>query len=343
MNNLFSSKYPYTDFHELNLDWLLSTYQDIVDHIKDLESWMSTHKEEYQEALDRLTAVEGEISGFEERVNKEFDALSIQFQNEFADMQKEIETELADTKKEIVDTFNQAIIDFENDFNALRKAVESQIISMELEIRRMINLMNARFETMSEDLMGYVDDRLADFIQHLPDYENLIVYNPIQGIQTNVQTAINDLYGTFAVFGLTASQYDSLMLKAQDYDFKGLTAREYDQYAYRLLSYPDPETHMRDPFTGRIVSNIVVINELTDLHKESLTAWEYDHLELTAEEYDDMQLSAYFYDWYGIRLWDSSITAKEYDDLELSAWDYDAKRLSAIMYDNFARAFLINQ
>lgn len=343
MENLFASRYPYTDFHELNLDWLISTYQDIVNHINDLESWMSTHKTEYQEALDRLEAVEGEIYGFEQQINIEFAKLTEKFNKDFADMKAEIEKDLADTQKAIVDEFNQAIVDFENDFNTLKKAVESQIISMELEIRRLINLINSRFETMSEDLMGYVDDRLADFIAHLPDYENLIVYNPIQGIQTNVQTAINDLYGTFAVFGLTASQYDSLMLKAQEYDFKGLTAREYDQYAYRLLNYPDPQTHMRDPFTGRIVSNIIVINELTDLHKESLTAWEYDHLELTAEEYDDMQLSAYFYDWYGIRLWDSSITAQEYDDIELSAWDYDAKRLSAIMYDNFARAFLLNQ
>lgn len=337
---LFAQKYPYTDFHELNLDFLLNSYRDILTHIDELEKWMSTHKGEYQEALQRLEAVENEINTFEDQINKEFDDLSQQFADDFAQLRKEIESELADTEKEIIDTFNSAIAEFTKDFNELKKSVESDIISMELEIRQMINYINARMISMNEDMIEYVDDRLADFIQHLPDYENLIVYNPLRGIQTNVQTAINDLYGAFSVFGLTAQQYDALQLTAEEYDKMKLTAQQYDQYGYKYLNYPDPQTHMRDPFTGLIALNSRVIYELADLHREALTAWEYDHLGLTAEEYDTMQLSAYFYDWYGIRLWDSAITAQEYDDLELTAWNYDSRRLTSIQYDNYAKVLL---
>ena len=345
MINLFNNKYPYTDFHELNLDWLLETYQEIVDHVNELLSWMEQHKGEYEEALKRLEAVENEIETFEARINAEFSSLTAQFEKEFADLKAEIEKELADTKEEIIQSFEKAIADFTNDFIALKQEVLSDINTMKIEIRNMITYMNERFVEMQNDMHGYVDDRLEQFIHDLPDYENLIVYNPVQGKQTNVQQAINDLYSAFAVFGLTARQYDDLQLTASEYDNKKLTAREYDLYGYKLLDYPDPQLYMRDPFTGLIVLNKVVINRLADLHRECLTAYEYDHLGedhtgITAETYDEMQLSAYFYDWYGIRLWDSAITAQEYDDLELTAWDYDSRRITAIQYDNYAKYLL---
>ena len=340
MLNIFNNKYPYTDFHELNLDWLLETYKQIVDHVNELLTWMATHKVEYAEAMARLQAVENEIQTFEARIEKEFSDLETSLNAEFAQLKNEIEKELSDTQKEIEDEFNAAIRAFTDDFELLKKSVQSDIASMEIEIRSLMNYLNDSINTINQNVIGYVEDRLNRFIQDLPDYENLIIYNPVRGIQTNVQTAVNDLYSCFAVFGLTASQYDSLGLTAAEYDGYGLTAREYDLYGYKLLHYPDPELFMRDPFTGRIVLNKVVIYELADLHKEALTAWEYDHLELTAEEYDTMELSAYFYDWYGIRLWDSAITAQEYDDLELTAWDYDSRMYTAIQYDNYAKVLL---
>ena len=340
MINLFTSKYPYTDFHELNLDWLLSTYQEIVDHVNELLDWMSTHKQEYQEAMARLTAVENEIATFEARIEREFGALESSLLNQFAQLKVDIEKELKDTQKEIEDDFNNAIRDFTADFEALKRSIQSDITNMEIEIKNLLTYLNNSMAVINENVMDYVESRLDRFIHDLPDYENLIIYNPVRGIQTNVQLAINDLYSYFAVFGLTASQYDSLQLTAEEYDNYKLTAKEYDMYGYKLLHYPDPQLFMRDPFTGKVVEQKIVIYELADLHREALTAWEYDHLGLTAEEYDTMELSAYFYDWYGIRLWDSAITAEEYDDLELTAWDYDSRRYTAIQYDNYAKVLL---
>lgn len=47
--DLFTNKYPYTDFHELNASWLLNTYQTILNEIDALDTWKTTHEAEYEE------------------------------------------------------------------------------------------------------------------------------------------------------------------------------------------------------------------------------------------------------------------------------------------------------
>lgn len=47
--DLFTNKYPYTDFHEINLSWLLETVKDIIKEVDSLENWKVQHEAEYQE------------------------------------------------------------------------------------------------------------------------------------------------------------------------------------------------------------------------------------------------------------------------------------------------------
>lgn len=336
----FDQKYPYTDFHELNLDWLLTNYKHIVDSIAVLNSWMSEHKTEYQQALARLTAVENEIDDFESEVNQRFDALKSDIYSDFATLTLEIRNELNRTKKEIEQELDAALVNFQNQFDELKAEVDSFIISSKIELNALKAEIAQAEEAAVNISKNYVDARLNAFIQELPDYENLIVYNPIRTAYTNVQVAINDLYDHFRVYGLTASQYDSLGLTASQYDAMELTAYEYDAYGYKLLHYPDDCCYMRSPFTGEIVQNKVVIYELAELHRQALTAQEYDDLVLTADTYDAMELTAYWYDWYGVLLRDAGITAADYDALQMTAAYYDSLGLTAIMYDRYANALL---
>ena len=45
----FFNRYPYTDFHELNLDWIIKHFKEFMDRISALESWQATHEQEYAE------------------------------------------------------------------------------------------------------------------------------------------------------------------------------------------------------------------------------------------------------------------------------------------------------
>lgn len=45
----FFNKYPYTDFHELNADWLISATKEMLDTVDQLDEWKTQHEAEYQE------------------------------------------------------------------------------------------------------------------------------------------------------------------------------------------------------------------------------------------------------------------------------------------------------
>lgn len=307
MINLFNSKYPYTDFHELNLDWLLETYQEIVDHIRVLTDWMAQHKEEYAEAMERLQAVENEIDTFEQRVQAEFDRLAEEQAQAFAEQTAKLDLAIQQMKDEVTEEIvklrkdvNDAIADFQTQFNQLKARVEAEITQLRILINQEIVRLNQTLEVNNQYIRQYVEDRLDQFINDFPTMIDLVpVYNPVRGTTTSLQQAINDLYDVARVYGLTAEQYDSLGLTAETYDGYELTAMEYDQYGYIKLGYPDENWYMISPFTGQYTKVKNVVMDLAHFHMVGLTAEEYDALELEAEVYDLKEITAFDYDWFG--------------------------------------------
>lgn len=41
--------FPYTNVHELNLDWILKLMRELDSHVEQLEEWQKTHEEQYEE------------------------------------------------------------------------------------------------------------------------------------------------------------------------------------------------------------------------------------------------------------------------------------------------------
>ena len=50
MSGLFNNEYPYTDFHELNLSWVIKKVKELLDYMKQIDEW----KEDYQKTVDDL-------------------------------------------------------------------------------------------------------------------------------------------------------------------------------------------------------------------------------------------------------------------------------------------------
>ena len=46
---MFFNQFPYTDFHELNADWMLKHFKEFLDELKKIDGWIDNHEQEYQE------------------------------------------------------------------------------------------------------------------------------------------------------------------------------------------------------------------------------------------------------------------------------------------------------
>lgn len=300
----FFNKYPYTDFHEMNLDFLLTSYSSLVTKLNETIAWANEHQEDYEEALARLTAVENEIYTFEEQITAAFNALKADMEADFARQKAELEAALAQTQAEVeaeiqrmIGEVNLAIASFENRFLELQAAIQNELRQMKNDVARAIEQLQGIIAANNQYIFNWVDYRLDEFINSLPEILTVQVYNPYRGEVTDIQTAINDLYSVACIWGLTALQYDSLGLTAAEYDALELSAQEYDTLGYKLL-YKDPDKYMLSPFTGENVPVKEVIMDLAHLHMGGITATEYDALELTATEYDEKEITAFNYDWF---------------------------------------------
>lgn len=47
--DLFYNKYNYTDFHELNLDWIIKTVKQLLIEMDNMEEWKAQHEEDYEQ------------------------------------------------------------------------------------------------------------------------------------------------------------------------------------------------------------------------------------------------------------------------------------------------------
>ncbi len=188
------------------------------------------------------------------------------------------------------------------DIGELRTLIVSEVNRLQAEMTRLYQAMKD-FNVTVDYKMEQVRQELLEFIkQQIIEIEAIYVTSPVTGKWVPIQTALYDLYNLIVSFwSITAGEYDSLELTAGEYDSLGLTAYQYDNLA-RWYLWDYFKGRMISPFTGKWVRYDVIINQLADLHKNALTAGEYDAIGLTAIEYQNFGLTAFQYDWNGKEL-----------------------------------------
>ena len=275
-------EFPHTRTYDSDLGWLIKEVKKISDEYQALIDWKNSHETEYSELLRRVNNLELEINTFEAQIQEEFDSLKNGLE--------------AYIYEQIHEALGQLIIELGD--------VRAEIIQLRADVTRAILDLEGDIRAQDMMLRNWVNARLDQFIEEIPDLTTINVWNPVRGALTSVQIAIDDLYNLGRSGGLTASEYDAMQLTASEYDSLDLTAYEYDNYAKDILGqrgiFKNPLYYMNSPFTGEYVPIVTVINELAHLHKaDALTASEYDALDLSAADYDTYDLTAYDYDWSG--------------------------------------------
>lgn len=190
-NNGFINQFPYSDFHEMNLDWLIKKTKEL----QDTTTWLV---DEFNK-IEVLT--EEQIQAM---INSAIAANNLVIAQQLADLKAQITTEYQGWVQAQI---NQLTIYIDNQdvyYNGLAQNYANQAYL---------------------DAKAYIDAEVIDYTMMINpitgEYED--VRNVVDDIVSYFHTADALTAGEYDALELTASAYDAYEISAYDYDFSGKT------------------------------------------------------------------------------------------------------------------------
>lgn len=185
----FINQFPYTDFHELNLDWLIK-------ETKDLRTTLTWLTEEFAK-IEILT---------EEQINT-------MINDAIASNNIKLAEELAQLKIQITQEYQSYVT---AQINALTIYVDNQDVHYD-------QLAQGYANTALTDAKAYIDAEVLDYTMMINPitgvYED--VRNVVDDIVSYFHTGDALTAGEYDALELTATAYDTYEITAYDYDFNG--------------------------------------------------------------------------------------------------------------------------
>lgn len=187
----FTNQFPYTDFHELNLDWLISK-------TKELEETSKYLVEEFAK-IEVLTE----------------DYIQSMIDRAIAANNLEIARQLIALKTEITTEYKGYVT---AQINALTVYIDNQDVHYD-------QLAQGYADTALNEAKAYVDSEVLDYTMMINPitgvYED--VRNVVNDIVSYFHTGDALTAGEYDSLDLTAGAYDAYNISAYDYDFNGKT------------------------------------------------------------------------------------------------------------------------
>ena len=172
--------YPYTDFHELNLDWILKKMQELQAQMDELiQKAIDEAKEYAKEYIDeRLGEIEREFAALQHN----FDVLNAQYHADFNTLDN---------------TVNAFITNINNQINDLKQYINDSLTAQDLKMNLLIQQNN---EYLLREMESYLNQ--------------IKVINFFTGEKVTIQDMFNYLAGLHLNDSI---DYDTMALRAKTY------------------------------------------------------------------------------------------------------------------------------
>lgn len=192
-------------FNKLNIGAIPTSFQDAFS-IEDQILWLQKYLNDAITLLNQL--------------KEDFDNIDINFD--------EIEQRINLLSEELNLVKGRVTTLEEN--SATKEDLAGAINALDSELKALIN----QEYSILKEYVDTQDENLQYQIDHF-DVGNITLLDPTTGLQSSIQTVVNNIYDQTRSDGITAAEFDAHQLTAQAFDEKELAAYNFDQHGKTLL------------------------------------------------------------------------------------------------------------
>lgn len=154
-------QFPYANFHELNLDWILKKIKELDEKVNNIEDRILAEANAYTdrkvgEVQAEFSALESDFNSFKADVNAQFAAYTAKQDKAFADFQKLVnaqidllEQEIRDAKAELKTLLKQANAYTDASMEMLLLQLPG-IITKNIKNAKVYNLLTGKYVTIQQ-------------------------------------------------------------------------------------------------------------------------------------------------------------------------------------------------
>lgn len=160
----FYDKFPYTNFHELNLDWILTKVRELQTDIDEINAWKETFSAQINSQIsDLINQVNTEFNQLKTDIAKEFEAQRAETEKQFASLTDAVNARLtafdgriADIESKLSDIENNlpTLVHVTNPFTGQSESIQS-VINMLADAQRSDALTASEYDALAKTADGY--------------------------------------------------------------------------------------------------------------------------------------------------------------------------------------------
>lgn len=293
---------PYTNVHELNLDWVLAEikkFDEYITSIKAIIDNLASYYETVDNLQDEVEALHNEVNSYSDRIaylESEVVRITREISRVESDLMQLINDE-ANTRKAVDDDLQNQIDQIKyaiSDINSLRAYIDSVYKSLRQYTDSAVSLSEHK-------LYFYINEKVLFLQSEIDEIHEMLLHVAINVYNWNAYAYAPDGKISFDLNNkllyqhlgnnLTAEQYCKLGLTADEYAAYHLTADEYLVFGRDRLHYD----YVFMPIAGVKQDHSVALSECINYALGTMSASEYATLDLDADAYAALDLTAYDY------------------------------------------------